>query len=110
MYKAEDYRIEMYWSDEDNCFIARAPEFEGCMSHGNTQSKCLKKIKEAIQLCIDIMREDGEDLPVPLSKATFSGKLSLRIDPDLHKKTAIAAKGKGDSINKFIEKAIEKAV
>ncbi len=60
MYK---YEIIIYWSDEDNAFIAEVPELPGCMAHGETPEKALKNAKEAIQLWIDTANEFGDTIP-----------------------------------------------
>jgi predicted RNase H-like HicB family nuclease len=110
MYSENDYKVEIYFSDEDGCFIARAPELEGCVTHGDNLEEAVQMIQQAKALWIETALENKEVLPIPLSKNEYSGKLSLRIDPELHKKTAIAAQSLGDSINKFIEKTLKKCV
>ena len=40
MYK---YEVIIYWSNEDNAFIAEVPELPGCMAHGETPRKGIKK-------------------------------------------------------------------
>jgi predicted RNase H-like HicB family nuclease len=62
MYK---YEIIIYWSSEDEAFIAEVPELPGCMSHGNTPEDALKNAKEAIQLWIDTAKEFGDPIPEP---------------------------------------------
>lgn len=62
MYK---YEIIIYWSNEDNAFIAEVPELPGCMAHGETPEKALKNAKEAIQLWIDTAKEFGDIIPEP---------------------------------------------
>ncbi len=62
MYK---YEIIIYWSNEDNAFIAEVPELPGCMAHGETPEKALKNAKEAIQLWIDTAKEFGDVIPEP---------------------------------------------
>jgi predicted RNase H-like HicB family nuclease len=62
MYK---YEIIIYWSNEDNAFIAEVPELPGCMAHGETPEKALKNAKEAIQLWIDTAKEFGDPIPEP---------------------------------------------
>ncbi len=62
MYK---YEIIIYWSNEDNAFIAEVPELPGCMAHGETPEKALKNAKEAIQLWIDTAKEFGDKIPEP---------------------------------------------
>lgn len=62
MYK---YEIIIYWSNEDNAFIAEVPELPGCMAHGETPEKALRNAKEAIQLWIDTAKEFGDSIPEP---------------------------------------------
>jgi predicted RNase H-like HicB family nuclease len=59
------YEIIIYWSGEDNAFIAEVPELSGCMAHGDSQESALANAKEAIQLWIDAAREVGRELPAP---------------------------------------------
>jgi predicted RNase H-like HicB family nuclease len=62
MYK---YEIIIYWSNEDEAFIAEVPELPGCMAHGATPENALKNAKEAIQLWIDTAKEFGDPIPEP---------------------------------------------
>ncbi|MCL4316585.1 MAG: type II toxin-antitoxin system HicB family antitoxin [Gammaproteobacteria bacterium] len=59
------YEIILYWSNEDQVFIAEVPELAGCMAHGDTQESVLKNAHEAIQLWLDTAREFGDPIPVP---------------------------------------------
>ena len=62
MYK---YEIIIYWSREDNAFIAEVPELPGCLAHGETPETALKNAKEAIQLWIETAKEFGDPVPAP---------------------------------------------
>ena len=62
MYK---YEIIIYWSREDNAFIAEVPELPGCLAHGETPETALKNAKEAIQLWIETAKEFGDPVPEP---------------------------------------------
>lgn len=62
MYK---YEIIIYWSREDQVFVAEVPELSGCMAHGNNQQEALANANEAIQLWIDTAQEFGESIPEP---------------------------------------------
>jgi predicted RNase H-like HicB family nuclease len=61
------YRYEtiIYWSDEDQAFIADVPELPGCMAHGESPNQALVNAQEAIQLWIDTAREFGDPIPRP---------------------------------------------
>jgi predicted RNase H-like HicB family nuclease len=62
MYK---YEIIIYWSNEDNAFIAEVPELPGCIAHGTTSSEALRNVNDAIQLWIDTAIEFGDTIPEP---------------------------------------------
>lgn len=59
------YEVILYWSDEDNVFVAEVPELPGCMAHGNTQAEALANAHEATQLWIDTANEFGRAVPEP---------------------------------------------
>ena len=59
------YEIIIYWSNEDQVFVAEVPELPGCMAHGDTQELALQNANEAIQLWIDTAREFGDPVPEP---------------------------------------------
>ena len=59
------YEIIIYWSNEDQVFVAEVPELPGCMAHGSTQESALAHANEAIQLWLDTAREFGHPVPEP---------------------------------------------
>ncbi|MGQ0657326.1 MAG: type II toxin-antitoxin system HicB family antitoxin [Chromatiales bacterium] len=59
------YETIIYWSDEDQVFVAEVPELPGCTAHGATQEEALAHTKEAIKLWIDTAREFGDPIPEP---------------------------------------------
>ncbi len=42
------YEIIIYWSDDDQAFIAEVPQLPGCMAHGNSSDEALKNCKDAM--------------------------------------------------------------
>ena len=44
--------------DEDNVYIARVPEIEGCYTQGKSLQEVLERIKEAIEVCLEADKED----------------------------------------------------
>ncbi len=51
--------------DEDGFIVAECPSLPGCLSQGRTREEALANIKEAIELCLEVMQEGGEDIPDP---------------------------------------------
>ncbi|GAK55469.1 hypothetical protein U27_02303 [Candidatus Vecturithrix granuli] len=59
------YEIIIYWSTEDDTFIAEVPELPGCMAHGKNYDDALTHIKQAITLWIETAQEFGDSIPEP---------------------------------------------
>ncbi len=50
------YEIIIYWSNEDDAFVAEAPELPGCLAHGGTQEAALQHINQAVDLWLQTAR------------------------------------------------------
>lgn len=50
---------------ESGKFVAECPSIPGCLSQGDTLELALANIREAIELCLEDMRERGEPWPPP---------------------------------------------
>jgi predicted RNase H-like HicB family nuclease len=59
------YEIIIFWSDEDQAFVADVPELPGCMAHGKSHEAALRNARAAIRLWIRTAKEFGDPLPVP---------------------------------------------
>ena len=59
------FEIILYWSNEDQVFVAEVPELPGCMAHGDSQEAALMHVNDAMQLWIDTAREFGDPVPQP---------------------------------------------
>ncbi len=59
------YEIILYWNEEDKLFVAEVPELPGCMAHGDTYEDTLKNVQDAMELWLDVAREEGEIIPEP---------------------------------------------
>lgn len=61
----DKYEIIIYWSDDDDAFIAEAPELPGCMAHGGSHESALASIRDAMALWIETATEAGDAVPKP---------------------------------------------
>lgn len=61
----ERYEIILYWSADDDAFVAEVPELPGCAAHGATQAEALHQVQEAMELWLDVAREKGVSIPEP---------------------------------------------
>jgi predicted RNase H-like HicB family nuclease len=66
------YEVIIYWSNEDECFIAEVPELKSLMAHGDTQNEALENAQEAINLWLDVAKEDGIYIPQPKGKLMYA--------------------------------------
>jgi predicted RNase H-like HicB family nuclease len=59
------YEVIIYWSDEDEAFVAEVPELPGCMAHGASYEAALAEARQAIDLWIETAKEFGDPIPKP---------------------------------------------
>ena len=59
------YEIIIYWSDDDQVFVAEVPELPGCAAHGDTPDSALAACHQAIDLWLEVAKENGREIPVP---------------------------------------------
>jgi predicted RNase H-like HicB family nuclease len=64
-FKMHRYEIIIFWSDEDQVFIADIPELPGCKAHGETHEDALANAQEAMTLWLDTALEFGDPIPEP---------------------------------------------
>lgn len=57
------FEIIIYWSDEDQAFIADVPELPGCATHGDTHELALAQVKQAMALWIEAAQANGRAVP-----------------------------------------------
>ena len=62
------YEVIIYWSNEDDAFIAEVPELPGCAAHGPTQELALANSQQAIKLWIESAVHSGDPIPEPKSR------------------------------------------
>jgi len=65
---ASRYAIEIFYSEEDEGYIATVPELPGCSAFGETEEEALKEVKVAIDLWLEIAEKEGREIPLPLRK------------------------------------------
>jgi predicted RNase H-like HicB family nuclease len=69
MYK---YEIIVYWSEEDEAFIAEVPELPGCMADGATYEEAIKNAQVVISEWIETAKKLNREIPKPKGKLAFA--------------------------------------
>ena len=61
----KDHHINIFYSDEDECYIAHIPDFLMCSAHGDTPEEAFHEVLIAKEGILEAMREDGLPIPEP---------------------------------------------
>ena len=97
------------WSEEDGCYVGSAPPLVGQCCHGKTESAVATQLAAIV---VDLVQDviDGK-MPVPKGEAgkTYSGKFVVRIPVALHKKIALKAQARGESLNQYVAEVLTQA-
>ncbi|MDQ2098841.1 MAG: type II toxin-antitoxin system HicB family antitoxin [Tychonema bourrellyi B0820] len=62
------YEIVLYWSQEDQAFIAEVPELPGCAADGETYQEALQNIEIVMEEWIETAQELGRSIPQPKAR------------------------------------------
>ena len=60
------YHINLFWSDEDACWIADVPDLRPCSAHGDSPGEAVANVRDAIQGWIAVAQDRGFTVPEPL--------------------------------------------
>ena len=66
------YEVIIYWSEEDQAFIAEVPELPGCAADGKTYRDALAKVEVVIKEWIETATELGRPIPQPKGRLVFA--------------------------------------
>jgi predicted RNase H-like HicB family nuclease len=66
------YEVIIYWSKEDQAFIAEVPELPGCMSDGKTYAEVVANVEIIIQEWLETAKELGRPIPEPKGRLVFA--------------------------------------
>jgi predicted RNase H-like HicB family nuclease len=57
------YEVIIYWSEDDQAYIAEIPELPGCAADGKTYSDALKNVETIAQEWIETAKQLGREIP-----------------------------------------------
>ena len=69
MYK---YELIVYWSAEDEAYIAEVPELPGCIADGSTYEEAIRNAQIIITEWIETARELNREIPQPKGKLAYA--------------------------------------
>ena len=66
------YEIIIYWSEDDQAFIAETPELAGCFADGATYDEAIKNMEIVIEEWIETAKQLGREIPKPKGKLMYA--------------------------------------
>lgn len=66
------YEIIIYWSNNDNLFIAEVPELPGCLADGNTYQEAVENVNVVIDEWIETAKLLSRQIPEPKGKLVYA--------------------------------------
>ena len=101
--------VEMWDDGEGPYWVARIAELPHCLIHGDTPGEAIAEIEEVKRDWIKSSLERGLKIPEPIPHK-YSGQISLRIPPSIHRLLSDEAVAEGISLNQYMTTALATAV
>lgn len=67
-----NYEVILYWSNDDNCFIAEVPELAGCMADGETRKEALENAEIIMSEWIETAMSENREIPIPKQHRNYA--------------------------------------
>jgi len=66
------YEMIIYWSEEDQAYIAEVPELAGCMADGSSYQEAMNNAERVIAEWIETANELGRNIPKPKGRLLYA--------------------------------------
>lgn len=98
----EKYTYRVTWSDEDGEYIGLCAEFPNLSWLDKSQGDAFKGICNLVKDVLIDLKANNESIPEAIATKRFSGKLLVRVPPDLHRQLALEALEAHISLNRYL--------
>lgn len=96
------YTFRVTWSEEDQEHVGLCAEFPSLSWLAKSPDAALRGIRKVVAGVVLDMEETGEPIPEPISTHAYSGRLLVRLPPEVHRSLALQAAEAGISLNRHI--------
>lgn len=72
MKNSHKYEIIIYWSKEDEAYIAEVPELAGCAADGENYQEAVSNVEVVINEWIETAKSKGREIPSPKGKLMYA--------------------------------------
>ena len=98
----KNYSAKIEYSDDDQCFIGRIAGIKDIITfHGESVGELKNAFHEAVGFYIESCIREGVS-----PQRSYSGKVMIRIPPEVHAHAAMQAEAHGKSLNQWIADAL----
>ena len=101
MLKNDRYTYRVTWSEEDQEYVGLCIEYPSLSWLAPTPQEALEGIRQVVAEVVADMEANEERVPEPIALRHYSGKFTVRIPPDLHRRLALEAAESGISLNRL---------
>lgn len=98
----DKYTYRVTWSEEDGEYVGLCAEFPSLSWLADTQEAALAGIRDTVKQVVQDMQSAGESVPQPLASKRYSGKFTVRVPPDVHRKLQLQAAESKVSFNRLV--------
>ncbi|MDO8578572.1 MAG: toxin-antitoxin system HicB family antitoxin [Dehalococcoidales bacterium] len=95
--------------DQGTYYVARYFELPHLIMTGDTPEEAVRDLEAEKREWFEFNIEQGNKIPLPLKSRKYSGKIILRMSPNLHEHLIRLAELQGTSLNNFMVKAVAQA-
>jgi predicted RNase H-like HicB family nuclease len=100
-YLGLSYPVTLY-PEVEGGYTVEIKGLPGCISQGETLEEAMEMIEEARQLWLEVAYEHGDNIPLPSTDESYSGRVLLRMPRSLHRRLAESAEHEGVSLNQYL--------
>lgn len=98
----KEYSAKIAYSDEDQCFTGRVTGIRDIITfHGDSVLELKKAFREAVDFYMESCVREGV-----IPQRSYSGKVMIRIPPEVHAHAVMQAEAHGKSLNQWIAEAL----
>ena len=96
----------VHFSADDNVFFGK---LEGINDLVTFEGETVKELTDAFHFVVEEYIKDCEKENIATEKS-YKGSFNVRLTPELHRRIAVSAKMRGESINKFVSEVLSQSV
>lgn len=98
----EHYERKVFYHKPDKCWIAIAPQLQGCSAGGDTPDEALAELEVAMAGWLKAAKKYRHRTPEPIADKELNGRILLRLPKSLHKELLEEATEEGVSLNQYV--------